>query len=53
MDNEEAYESVLRFVQRFQPALVSRVKLYTRATPIFDEFNITPSWRRRCARRCG
>jgi ribonuclease G len=41
VDNEEAYESVLRFVQRFQPALVSRVKLYTRATPIFDEFNIT------------
>jgi ribonuclease G len=41
VDNEEVYESVLRFVQRFQPALVSRVKLYTRATPIFDEFNIT------------
>ena len=41
VDNEEAYEGVLRFVQRFQPALVSRVKLYTRATPIFDEFNIT------------
>jgi ribonuclease G len=41
VDNEEIYESVLRFVQRFQPALVSRVKLYTRATPIFDEFNIT------------
>ena len=29
-DNEEMYESVLRFVQRFQPALVSRVKMYTR-----------------------
>ena len=41
VDNEEVYESVLRFVQRFQPALVSRVKLYTRPTPIFDEFNIT------------
>ncbi len=41
VDNEEEYESVLRFVQRFQPALVSRVKLYTRSTPIFDEFNIT------------
>jgi len=41
VDNEEAYESVLRFVQRFQPALVSRVKLYTRSTPIFDEFGIT------------
>jgi len=40
-DNEEIYESVLRFVQRFQPSLVSRVKLYTRSTPIFDEFGIT------------
>jgi len=41
VDNEEVYENVLRFVQRFQPALVGRVKLYTRSTPIFDEFNIT------------
>jgi len=41
VDNEEAYESVLRFVERFQPALVSRVKLYSRSTPIFDEFGIT------------
>jgi ribonuclease G len=41
VDNEEVYESVLRFVERFQPALVSRVKLYTRANPIFDEFGIT------------
>jgi ribonuclease G len=41
VDNEDVYESVLRFVQRFQPALVSRVKLYTRPAPIFDEFNIT------------
>ena len=41
VDNEEAYESVLRFVQRFQPALVNRVKMYTRSTPIFDEYGIT------------
>ena len=41
VDNEEVYESVLRFVQRFQPALVGRVKMYTRSTPIFDEFGIT------------
>ena len=41
VDNEEEYENVVSFVQRFQPALVSRVKLYTRTTPIFDEFNIT------------
>jgi len=41
VDNEETYENVLRFMQRFQPALVNRVKLYTRTNPIFDEFNIT------------
>jgi len=41
VDNEELYESILRFVQRFQPGLVTRVKLYTRPDPIFDAFNVT------------
>jgi ribonuclease G len=41
VDNEEVYENVLRFVQRFQPALVGRVKLFTRPEPIFDAFNIS------------
>jgi len=41
VDNEAVYENVLSFVQRFQPSLVSRVKLYTRANPIFDEYGIT------------
>jgi ribonuclease G len=41
VDSEEMYESIVRFVQRFQPALLSKVKLYTRSTPIFDAFNIT------------
>jgi ribonuclease G len=41
VDNEEGYENVLRFVQRFQPLLVNRVKMYTRSTPIFEEFGIT------------
>jgi ribonuclease G len=41
VDNEELYESILSFVQRFQPLLVGRVKLYTRTNPIFDEFGIT------------
>jgi ribonuclease G len=41
VDNEEVYESVLRFVQRFQPVLVPRVKLYTRPAPIFEAFSIT------------
>ncbi|MBI4874180.1 MAG: Rne/Rng family ribonuclease [Acidobacteria bacterium] len=41
VDSEELYESMLHYVERFQPALVSRVKMYTRPTPIFDAFNIT------------
>ncbi len=41
IDNEELYENVVAFVQRFQPALVSKVKLYTREAPIFDAFGIT------------
>jgi len=41
VDNEELFESILSFVQRFQPLLVGRVKLYTRSNPIFDEFGIT------------
>jgi ribonuclease G len=42
VDHEEIYENVLGFVQRFQPVLVGRVKMYTRATPIFEQFGITP-----------
>ena len=41
IDSEDAYESVLRFVERFQPALIGKVKLYTRDAPIFDAFNVT------------
>lgn len=41
VDNEDVYESILRFMQRFQPSMVGRVKMYTRPVPIFDAFNIT------------
>jgi Rne/Rng family ribonuclease len=41
VDSEEVYESVLRFVERLQPNMVQRVKMYTRSVPIFDAFNIT------------
>ncbi|HYL73234.1 MAG TPA: Rne/Rng family ribonuclease [Bryobacteraceae bacterium] len=41
VDNEELYESILSFVQRFHPSLVTRVKLYTRPEPIFDAFNVS------------
>lgn len=40
VDSEAEYERVLRFVSRFQPSLVKRVKLYTKDTPLFEEFNI-------------
>jgi Rne/Rng family ribonuclease len=40
VDTEQEYERVLRFVSRFQPGLVKRVKLYTRETPLFEQFNI-------------
>jgi Rne/Rng family ribonuclease len=40
IDNEEEYGKVVEFVSRFQPKLISRVKLYTKETPIFEEFGI-------------
>ena len=41
LDNEELYESTVHFVERFQPGLVNRVRLYTRPAPIFDSFGVT------------
>ena len=41
VDNEEVYERVLRFVQRFHPAHVGRIKLYTRPAALFDSFNVS------------
>ncbi|HKQ88849.1 MAG TPA: Rne/Rng family ribonuclease [Candidatus Acidoferrales bacterium] len=40
VDSEEDFTKVVEFMGRFQPALVSRVKLYTKETPIFEEFGI-------------
>jgi Rne/Rng family ribonuclease len=40
IDNEEEYGKVVEFVSRFQPKLANRVKLYTKDTPIFEEFGI-------------
>lgn len=41
VDSEQEYERVLRFLQRFQPSLVRRVKLYTKETPLFEHFGVT------------
>ena len=40
VDNQEEYARVAEFIGRFQPELVSRVKLYTKEAPIFEEFGI-------------
>jgi ribonuclease G len=40
VDNEAEYERILRFLQRFEPSLVRRVKLYTKETPLFEQFGI-------------
>ncbi len=41
VDTEAQYEQVSRFLQRFQPSLIRRVKLYTKETPLFEQFGIT------------
>ena len=41
VDTEVDYERILRFLQRFQPSLIRRVKLYTKETPLFEQFGIT------------
>jgi ribonuclease G len=41
VDTEQEYERILRFVSRFQPSLLKRVKLYSKETPLFEQFNIT------------
>ncbi len=40
VDTEPEYERILRFFNRFQPAMVKRVKLYTKETPLFEQFGL-------------
>jgi ribonuclease G len=40
IDNAEEYQRVLTLVQRIMPAMASRVKLYTKPYPIFDEYGV-------------
>ena len=40
VDNELEYAAIVELINRFQPSLVSRVKLYTKETPIFEEFGV-------------
>jgi ribonuclease G len=40
VDSQENYERIVRFLNRYSPALVRRVKLYTKETPLFEQFGI-------------
>ena len=40
VDSESEYERIVRFLNRFSPSLVRRVKLYTKDTPLFEQFGI-------------
>jgi ribonuclease G len=40
VDSEANYERIVRFLNRFSPSLVRRVKLYTKETPLFEHFGI-------------
>jgi ribonuclease G len=42
IDNAQEYERIVELVQRIMPALASRVKLYAKPYPIFDEYGVTP-----------
>jgi Rne/Rng family ribonuclease len=40
VDSEQEYERIVRFLGRFQPAMVKRAKLYSKDTPLFEQFGI-------------
>ena len=42
VDSVEQYQRIVEFLDQIQPNLVSRVRLYRRDDPIFDEFGIEP-----------
>ncbi len=41
VDSKEDHKRIVKFVERFQPNLAERVKLYTKKQPIHDAFGIT------------
>jgi ribonuclease G len=40
VDNEVEYAGILEFVNRFMPSMVSKVKLFLKEVPIFEEFGV-------------
>jgi len=41
VDDEQEYERIVDFVSKFNPELVSRVRLYNKTTPIFDHYGVS------------
>ena len=40
VDSEEEYQHIVEFINRIQPKMVKRVKLYTRDEPILEAYNV-------------
>jgi len=40
VDDPDEYANIVEFIDRFMPEMLPNVKLYTRAQPIFDFFNL-------------
>jgi ribonuclease G len=40
VDSEEEYQAIVEFINRIQPRLVRRVKLYTKERPILEEYGV-------------
>jgi ribonuclease G len=40
VDSQDDYERIVRFLNRFAPSMMRRVKLYTKETPLFEHFGI-------------
>ena len=40
VDDDEEYQRIVEFLDQVQPALVSKVKLYRKSTPMFEEYSV-------------
>lgn len=40
VDDDEEYQRVVEFLDQVQPALVGKVKLYRKTTPLFEEYGV-------------
>ncbi|MGB9180768.1 MAG: Rne/Rng family ribonuclease [Pyrinomonadaceae bacterium] len=40
VDSEDEYQRIVEFINRIQPRMVKRVKLYTRETPILEAYEV-------------